>query len=495
MQNRKSGILLHISSLPGKEGIGTLGSDARKFIDLLKETGQKVWQILPLGPVGPGYSPYQCFSAFAGFPLFIDLKILQEEDLLTSRELDNFNDPSPSQQINYPKLEAQKYPLLRKAFQRFHSEKFQQFEHEYLRFLDVHGWWLHDYALFMAAREHFGNLAWHHWSHGLKHRHPEVLRHYSELLAENIDFQKFMQFMFFRQWYQLKNYANEQGIEILGDLPLYVSTDSSDVWANTDLFLLDEELNPIEIGGVPPDYFSETGQLWGNPVFNWERLKQRNYDWWIARLHFNLNLYNRVRIDHFRGLESYWSIPAKEETAINGRWVRAYGYEMLALLKSQIGKLPFVAEDLGIITPEVDKLRNDFGLPGMRILQFAFTTDATNKNLPHNYDTNTVVYTGTHDNNTTLGWLKSITASEQAVFSDYISETGEQALRKMIEMAEGSVAETAIISMQDLLALDENSRMNTPGTAFGNWTWRFSWDQLRRDQVRFLKHATQKYNR
>ncbi len=276
---------------------------------------------------------------------------------------------------------------------------------------------------------------------------------------------------------------------------MYVSGESADVWANTDIFLLDKNLEPIEVGGVPPDYFSESGQLWGNPVFDWQRLKERDYDWWMARLHFNLNFFNVVRIDHFRGLESYWSIPAKEKTAINGKWVPAFGKEMLKKLKSQVGELPLIAEDLGIITPEVDALREEFLLPGMKVLQFAFTTDETNKNLPHNYGENFIVYTGTHDNNTTLGWLQTVDGDEKKLADKYIGKFDLEGLEKLIEMAMASVAKTAIIPMQDILQLDGKARMNTPGVANGNWGWRFQWNQLKIKQKQFLKELTKKYNR
>ncbi len=495
MKNRKSGILFHITSLPGKEGIGTLGKEAFQFVDFLKETGQKLWQILPLGPVGAGNSPYQCFSAFAGNPMLIDLELLVEQDLLsenTLTEIPKFK----KKRIEFDKVEEWKYPILKQAFTNFQGEVFQNFHNEYYHFLDEHGWWLNDYALFVSAKQHFGaDIIWSDWDDELKHRHDAGLREMGKLLSMEVDFQKFLQFMFFTQWHQLKKYANENSVQIVGDVPLYVSGDSSDVWTNTDVFLLDENLKPTEVGGVPPDYFSETGQLWGNPVFNWPRLKERKYDWWMARLHFNLNMFDVIRIDHFRGLESFWSVQAGEETAMNGKWVPAFGHEMLSLIKSQLGYLPFIAEDLGIITPEVDRLREFFGLPGMKVLQFAFTTDATNKDLPHNYERNFVVYSGTHDNDTTLGWLQAVIGDEKKLVEKYVSGQDEKALNDVVEMAISSVADTAILPMQDILGLDTKSRMNTPGTATGNWGWRFEWKQLKVGQKIFLKELTEKYNR
>jgi len=494
MSNRKSGILLHITSLPGNEGIGTLGENAFKFVDFLSETKQKLWQILPLGPVGAGNSPYQCFSAFAGNPLLIDLQLLAEEELLNK---DDFL-PFPKffrKKVQFNKVRKWKMEMLKKAFFIFQQNRFSFFQDEYFHFLKEHSWWLDDYALFMSAKEDFAGLSWHQWDKDFKFRKLQTLRKTEEKLAKEIDFQKFVQFVFFRQWFRLKEYANFKGVKIIGDVPLYVSAESSDVWANTDIFLLDENREPIEVGGVPPDYFSETGQLWGNPVFDWSRLKERDFDWWMARLHFNLNMFDQIRIDHFRGLESYWSVPSKEQTAINGKWVSASGFEMLALLQSQLGELPLIAEDLGIITPEVDKLREDFELPGMKVLQFAFTTNESNRDLPHNYGRNYVVYTGTHDNNTTLGWLNTVQADEKNMVEKYISGKDKSALAEVVEMVMSSVARTAIIPMQDILELDFGSRMNVPGTATQNWEWRFQWRQLKQRQKRFLKQLTEKYYR
>jgi len=494
MKMRNSGILLHITSLPGDDGVGTMGKEAYKFIDFLEETGQQLWQILPLGPAGSGNSPYQCFSAFAGNPLLINLELLVDEGFLMANEIEN-KPRYLKRKVEFERVRTWKNGLFMKAFNRFQKEKIPQYHNEYNHFLNEHGWWLHDYALFMAAKEYFGPTSWHEWDDDFKFRKEEAVNNVKKLLAKELDYQCFLQFLFFKQWFSLKRYANLKGVQIVGDVPLYVSGESVDVWANTDIFLLDKNLEPIEVGGVPPDYFSETGQLWGNPVFDWKRLKARNYDWWMARLHFNLNFFNRIRIDHFRGLESYWSIPAKEETAMNGKWVPAFGKEMLAMLKSQIGEMPLIAEDLGIITTEVDALRDDFGLPGMKVLQFAFTTDETNKNLPHNYTVDFIVYTGTHDNNTTLGWLQALKGEEKTLVGKYIGSFDLDGLNKLMEMAMASVAKTAIIPMQDILELDGKSRMNTPGVANGNWGWRFQWSQLKLKQRRKLKELTVLYNR
>ncbi len=494
MTDRKSGILLHITSLPGNEGLGTLGKNAFQFVDFLVETGQKLWQILPLGSVGFGNSPYQCYSAFAGNPILIDLNLLIEDGLLDKKVLRKIPRFS-KRNIEFDKVDKLKYPLLRKAFDNFKNSVFEKFQDEYLHFTNVQSWWLNDYTFFMAAKKHFGEVVWNEWNDEIKFRDDSALQKLGEELANEIDFQKFLQFTFFRQWFALKDYANAKGVEIIGDVPLYVSTDSADVWTNTDIFLLDENLKPTEVGGVPPDYFSETGQLWGNPVFNWPRLKERSYDWWLARLHFNLKMFNQVRIDHFRGLESFWSVSANEKTAINGKWVPAFGHEMLQKMKEQNSNLSFIAEDLGLITPEVDRLRDDFNLPGMKVLQFAFSTDSTHKDLPHNYTQNFAVYTGTHDNDTTLGWLKSIKGDERKMVVKYLGGRNRKALRKAIELALSSVADTAIIPMQDILELGSKSRMNIPGTASGNWGWRFQWKQIKRRRKRFLKELTEKYNR
>lgn len=494
MGERKSGILLHVTSLPGNEGIGTFGENAFRFVDFLVETGQKIWQILPLGPVGFGNSPYQCYSAFAGNISLIDLAKLSEDGLLNRDDLNRIPRFDKSK-VEFEKVDSWKMAILRKAFQKFQEIHYSRFHNEYQHFLKEHNWWLQDYALFMSAKEHFEGEQWTLWPDELKFRTPVGIHKYQSKLAKEINFQEFVQFQFFRQWFALKNYANSKGIQLFGDMPLYVSTDSSDVWSNTDIFLLDKNLDPKQVGGVPPDYFSKTGQLWGNPVFDWKRLQERDFDWWLARLHFNLNLFDLVRVDHFRGLESYWSVPAGETTAVNGQWMPAKGYELLKHLKKQIHTLPLIAEDLGVITPEVERLRDDFQLPGMKVLQFAFKGDVSNKNLPHNYKSNFVVYTGTHDNNTTLGWLKSLKGKEKKVARKYLGRRKRYALKKAIELAWSSTAKISVIPMQDLIGLDERARLNTPGTASGNWAWRFQWKQLKNKKKEFLKAITEMYDR
>ncbi|MBT6765365.1 MAG: 4-alpha-glucanotransferase, partial [Prolixibacteraceae bacterium] len=494
MAKRSSGVLLHISSLPGNEGIGTLGESAFRFVDFLAENNQKLWQILPLGPVGFGNSPYQCYSAFAGNPLFIDLNLLVNDLLLQDHDLRN-KPKFSSRRADFQKIGKWKNPLLRRAFKNFASKSQDGLNVNYSSFLEKNEWWLNDYALFMAAKKYFKNKVWNDWDDEIKRRLEKSLKKLRVELAGEIEYQKFLQFLFFKQWFQLKEYANLKGVKIIGDVPLYVSTDSVDVWANTDIYQLDKNLKPTQVGGVPPDYFSETGQLWGNPVFNWQRLKERDFDWWIARLYFNQNMFDLVRIDHFRGLESFWSVPANEKTAINGEWIPAGGNELMAKFKEQAGGLSFIAEDLGVITPEVEKLRDDFKLPGMKVLQFAFSSDKTNENLPHNYGNNFVVFTGTHDNNTTLGWLRSVKGEEKKLVNIYLGRRKKQALKKSIEMAWSSSAKMAVIPLQDLLGFGSKARMNTPGISSGNWGWRFQWGQLKQKHSKFLKEITNKYNR
>jgi len=494
MSKRSSGILLHITSLPGSEGVGTLGEEAYRFVDFLAETKQKIWQILPLGPVGYGHSPYQCYSAFAGNALLIDLQRLVDDGWLNYTDI-KARPKFSSGNAEFSKVEQWKVPLLRKAFQKFQHDIYGSLYHDYQLFLKEHNWWLKDFALFMAAKSHFNNEAWTAWPDEIKFRKPVGIHKMQEKLETEIDYWKFQQFYFFRQWYALKDYANSKGIQIFGDMPLYVSTDSVDVWTNPDIFILDKKLMPKEVGGVPPDYFSDDGQLWGNPVFNWKRLEARDFDWWLARLHFNLNLFDKVRIDHFRGLEAFWAVPASEKTAKNGKWKPAKGFQVLEKLQKQLGHPSLIAEDLGYITPEVEKLRTDFNLPGMKVLQFAFLSDSSNENLPHNYESNFVAYTGTHDNDTTLGWLKSTKGEERSRAKKYLKGTSKKALRNAVESVWASVANTAVAPMQDILELGTNARMNMPGVANGNWDWRFQWKQLKNRQKEFLKTITEMYYR
>jgi len=490
---RESGILLHPTSLPGKYGIGSLGNSSRWFVDWLSEHQQKVWQILPLNPTGFNHSPYQCYSAFAGNPNLIDLDelvstgYLESDDVITAPHFS-------THRVDFTEAIGFREPLLRKAFIRFRETGGFGLP-EYMQFWDEHAWWLDSYSLFYACHKNLKGKNWSYWEDALAERKEGALHFYYRRFREDVEYQRFLQFVFFQQWFELKHYANKKGVEILGDIPLYVSYDSADVWANQDLFMLDEKRKPVKVGGVPPDYFSETGQRWGNPIYKWERLKERGFDWWLARIHFNLKMFDRVRIDHFRGLESFWAIPYGEKTAVKGKWLPAMGDELFRILRDQLGNLPIVAEDLGTITEEVHALRKKYSFPGMKVLQFAFDNGSDNEYLPHNYETDFVVYTGTHDNNTTRGWWKSLTADERRKVVPYMVNPKEEKHWQLIRLALSSVAETAIIPFQDVLGLSERARMNTPGTVDGNWNWRFSKRELHRSHGEKLLKLTQLYAR
>lgn len=489
---RSSGVLLHISSLPGDDGIGSMGKNAFQFVDFLAQTKQKIWQILPLGPTGYGNSPYQCYSAFAGNSMLIDIQLLVADRLIAKSLVEDQH--FKANRVEFERVEEWKTKLLREAFSGF-QKNFHRFQHEYHDFMRHNAWWLDDYALFRALKTNYDDSLWNTWPKKLVSREKHTLQvAFHELHAE-IDYHRFLQFLFFRQWFKLKEYANSKGIRIIGDIPLYVSLDSVDVWANQEIFLLDSDSKPTQVGGVPPDYFSETGQLWGNPVFDWERVAGRDFDWWLARLHFNLRMFDLVRVDHFRGLESFWAVAAEAETAIVGKWLPAKGHQLFSKLREHLGQLNIIAEDLGIITPEVEKLRDDFRLPGMKVLQFGFGSDAKNENLPHNFSTNFLVYTGTHDNDTSLGWFNALDKRSRRLLHKYVAGSGKQFVRNFMELAWSSVAHTAIVPMQDVLGLDSEARMNTPGVAAGNWDWRFTWPQIRTNHKVFLKGITEKYNR
>ncbi len=491
---RKSGILLHISSLPSAFGIGDLGREAYNFVDTLSKNGMKIWQILPLGPNGPGNSPYQAYSAYAGDPILISPEMLVDWGLLSKEVFSTtplFNDVS----VDFEKVTEWKTNIFRLAWQNFQLNADPSFINEYQAFLNEHGWWLNDYALYAACKIEFDGLAWNKWPNDLVERNQNALDSYKIELKDNYEFERFVQFLFFRQWFRLKNYANEKGIQIFGDLPLYVSLDSSDVWGNQRLFLLDKNGEPSMVGGVPPDYFCEDGQLWGNPVYDWNEIEKNNFQWWLARLYFNFHMFDLVRIDHFRGLESFWAIPADSKTARVGQWLPAKGFELLNILQSQLVKLPIIAEDLGIITPEVEYLRDHFNLPGMKVLQFAFTSDFTNEHLPHNITSQNIIYTGTHDNDTIIGWWMSIDAEEKKLANSYLSANKVTISERLITYAWASVAEIAILPLQDLMLLDGSARMNVPGIASGNWSWRFRKNQLRKNHWEFIKKLNVRYNR
>ncbi|MDX9941149.1 MAG: 4-alpha-glucanotransferase [Bacteroidales bacterium] len=491
---RSSGILLHITSLPGPYGIGTMGREAFAFVDFLVASGQKIWQILPLGHTGYGDSPYQCFSAFAGNPLLIDLDKLMGEDLLEDKDLPH--DQSFNQDVvDFGQVFTYKYSLLRKAYERFkvnnHIVRQMQFEN----FSRKTGFWLEDYAFFMALKNHFGGKAWSEWEMQVKTRDPETLDRYRQHLADDIGFYRFLQFLFYRQWQELKAYANLNDIKIIGDIPLYVAADSADAWSNPRIFNFNEELDPVTVAGVPPDYFSATGQLWGNPIYKWEVLEEDGFSWWIERVKANLVLYDIIRIDHFRGLAAYWAVPFGEETAILGEWIKAPGQELLEALYDALGDLPIIAEDLGVITPDVVELRDNFDLPGMKILQFAFDSGEENDFMPHTYIKNCVVYTGTHDNDTTLGQFKSLRESDRLFMKDYFGVDERDPAWSFVKLAWSTVANVAIAPLQDLLRLDTEARMNFPGKPSGYWKWRFRKEMLKPSHAEELLRITRLYGR
>jgi len=496
MKRRGSGILLHISSLPSSGGIGDLGPEAYRFVDLLAEAHQTYWQILPLNPTEPHYynSPYQSISAFAFNPLLVSLDLLVAEGLLTIKDVEPAPD-FPKNRVAFPEVREHKRRLLYQAFERFQGKKDPGFEH----FCKQHGSWLHDFALFVALKMHHGNKAWNEWPDELRHRKPEALQEAHRAYATSVARTKFIQYMAARQWEALKRYCEQKGVQVLGDLPIYVQYDSADVWTHPHLFKLDEHQRPYAVAGVPPDYFSATGQLWGNPLYNWDNLKKHEYQWWIERVRHNLYLFDFVRIDHFRGLVAYWEVPAHEKTAIHGKWIEAPVMDFFKQLQKKIPVLPIIAEDLGVITPDVREVMQIFELPGMKILMFAFGDDvATNPYIPHNLVRNCILYTGTHDNNTVRGWFENeIDDTVKKRVFDYIGREirVDELHWTFIRMVLMSVANTAIIPAQDLLGLGQEARMNRPSSLEGNWGWRLQEGQLTESVLGRLRSLTDCYGR
>jgi 4-alpha-glucanotransferase len=488
--------LLHPTSLPSRFGIGELGIEAYRFIDFLVESSQQLWQILPLGPTGYGNSPYASFSALAGNPLLISLEQLQEQGLLTEEdfaELPEF----PVDQVDFDQVIKTKIPLLQKACENFRTKGSPIQQKEFIAFCESKTHWLDDYALFMSIREAHNGASWHNWERNISKSHPEVLEEWRQRLESQVYFHKFLQFEFFRQWSKLKLYANSLGIQIIGDIPIYVAHDSADVWAHPEIFSLDEETRePSLMAGVPPDFFSNTGQLWGNPVYKWDKLQQDNFAWWVQRFESLLEYVDIIRIDHFRGFQAYWVVDRGETTAINGRWVEAPGTEFFQVLNDKLGKLPIMAEDLGEITPEVYELRDRFDFPGMKILHFAFGGGPDNPYLPFIYPRNCVVYTGTHDNNTTVGWFNELSEGEKESVLRYLGALSSEGINwDLIRLAVGSVANQAIIPMQDILGLGGEAQMNFPGKAVGNWGWRYQSGALTEELRDRLKALTYTYGR
>ncbi len=490
---RRCGILLHPTSLPGPGGIGSLGPEARRFTDFLHGAGQSIWQVLPLGYTSFGNSPYMCYSAFAGNPLLINLERLVEEGDLKGAEIPDHLSPH---RVDYRAVEEDKFPALRKAASAFFAKGKTWRMEEFWRFCDTTPW-LHDFALFMALKERFAGQAadWSQWPDALARREPSALEGASRELGTDIGVHKYMQWQFFRQWRETRDYANERGVAVFGDIPIFVAYDSADVWTNPRLFRLDERGRPVVVAGVPPDYFSKTGQLWGNPLYDWEEMARDGYAWWIERVRASLGLYDLLRIDHFRGFAGYWEVRAGEKTAMNGQWKTGPGESFFHALESALGRLPLVAEDLGVITPDVEALRDRFSLPGMKILQFAFGSGPDNPYLPHNHVNNSVVYTGTHDNDTTAGWFSSLSGRERKNVLGYLGTSGEDIVKDLARAAMSSVADTVILPLQDVLGLGSDSRMNLPGKAGGNWSWRVSRDLVSRKTERRLRDMTGIYGR
>jgi len=522
MLNRESGILLHFTSLPSEYGIGDLGGHAYEFVDFLKEAGQRLWQILPINPTGFKDSPYQSFSTFAGNPLLINLEELVKWELLYMDDLANIP-PLPEDKVDYGAVIDFKTPLYLKAYQNFTSKSV--LKEEYERFVEQNKAWLEDFSLFMALKAHFIKLrvepenrhdyedfvqlnkeyltddqladyyygaVWQSWPTDISTREPDAIKRWTEILAEEIGYHQFLQFVFSKQYAALKKYANDNDIKIIGDIPIFVALDSSDCWANSKLFLLDENGNPTGVAGVPPDYFSEDGQLWGNPLYDWPAMKATEYKWWISRIKSALEFCDIIRIDHFRGFVGYWQVPYGSKTARIGAWMPGPSKDLFRAIKEQLGDLPIIAEDLGVITPEVEALRDDFNLPGMKVIQFGFGGGDDNEHLPHNFPTShAVVYTGTHDNDTSVGWYQSESLHTQDHVRRYLGVSGDDIAWDMIRSAFASTPMMAVVPIQDILRLDHKARMNIPGTASDNWQFRFSPNALTSELAQELKELSE----
>ena len=492
---RAAGILLPVSSLPSPYGIGSFSRSARDFIDLLKRAGQSYWQILPLGPTGYGNSPYQAFSAFAGNPYFIDLDALAQEGLLDKSEIEeaDFGQDNPAR-VDYLKLYQNRFPLLRKACSRSHFEQ----EEAYRRFAEDNASWLEDYALFMGIKNSLGGAGWMQWPEGLRMRDAQAMEEMKEKTASEMRLFRFLQYKFMQQWQELKEYAHSRGVKIIGDIPIYVSPDSSDAWADYELFQFDEDHRAYAVAGCPPDAFSADGQLWGNPLYNWEYHEKTGYAWWKRRIAHCLKLYDVVRVDHFRGFDEYYSIPAGDPTAAYGHWEKGPGMKLFEALKDVPGmrENAIIAEDLGFLTDSVIRLVKDTGFPGMKVLEFAFDSRDTGSGyLPHTYTPNCVVYTGTHDNQTLCSWYGELTQEDRQLADDYLgfdeSTSAQERNRAFIRLAFESVADTCVIPVQDYLCLDASARMNHPSTLGSNWTWRMTQGQISEELVERIRRLTQ----
>lgn len=490
---RRSGILMHLSSIPSPHGIGTMGQAAREFVDFLKESGQSVWQLLPIGPTSYGDSPYQSYSTFAGNPYFIDLDELREMGLLSVEDYERMDWECSEERVNYGTLYFKRYPILQKAAENFLKAPTE----EYTDFCMEHKGWLDDFALFMTLKDVHGGKSWADWDEGYRNREEEALTYALDVYQEKIQIWKVYQFFFYKQWRALKAYANERGVEILGDLPIYVSMDSVDVWAHPELFQLDAERRPQVVAGCPPDAFSEDGQLWGNPLYAWDVMGKDQYCWWIERIRHACDVFDILRIDHFRGFESYYAIPAGDTTARNGQWCKGPGMKLFHAVESALGKKNIIAEDLGYLTKEVRDLLRDSGFPGMKVLEFAFDEYDTGRNeyLPHNHVQNTVAYLGTHDNNTVVGWYRELSDGQRRYVNEYLRLSSGELHWEFIQSLFSSVAELVIVQMQDILGLDESARMNMPSTSGCNWSWRARKDCFTKELAEKLRRNTLIYGR
>lgn len=496
MFERSSGILMHISSLPGEYGIGDFGKKAYEFVDFLEAADQKLWQILPMGQTGYGDSPYQSFSAFAGNPYFIDLEKLVEEGYLLEEEIGDIRSWNKKDYVDYGLLYHVKIPLLKKAYERFLKNGEDE---DIERFKEENKYWIEDYCLYMSLKERFGGKAWQRWPKEYKFRLKEAMKEARASLDHEMGYYLFTQYIFTKQWKELKTYANKKGIKIIGDIPIFIAGDSADAWANERLFDFNKYKKPRKVAGCPPDAFSRDGQLWGNPLYNWDYMKKTGYDWWIKRIEACFELHDIVRIDHFRGFESYWAIPAGAKTAAKGRWQRGPGMSLFKAIEQRLGDLPIIAEDLGFLTPRVKKLLKDSGYPGMKILQFAFDPREENDYLPHKYEKNSVAYTGTHDNETVVGWYENAAVMDKKFCDKYIGKIkgvkSEEINWKFIETVWQSDSVMALAQMQDFLGAGSEGRMNTPSIPDGNWRWRATEEDFSQELAERIADITKKFER
>jgi 4-alpha-glucanotransferase len=491
---RASGIILHPTSLPGPDGIGDLGPEAFRWVNFLDEAGCGLWQVLPLGPTGYGDSPYQCFSAFAGNPYLVSPALLLEDTLLTRMDLEDRPD-FPEERVDFGPVINWKLIILERAYKYFRQNSNPKLVDEFEAFSKAQSLWLDDFSLFMAIKESLGGIVWNQWPEGLRNRVPEALDEFRKKNQTSIERFSFWQFLFFRQWVSLHRYASRKGIKIIGDIPIFVAFDSSDVWSHPELFFLNKKGLPSVVAGVPPDYFSPTGQLWGNPLYRWNIHKKEGYSWWIRRIQATLQMVDIIRLDHFRGFAGYWEVPFGKTTAETGRWVPGPGASFFSALMEELGDLPIIAEDLGEITPDVIELRDSFKLPGMKVFQFSFASDPEDPFLPHNYPTNCVAYTGTHDNDTSLGWYESAPQNQKDLCRRYLARDGSNISWDMIRVVWASVANMALAPMQDLLGLGTEARMNFPSKASGNWTWRLPIGAITTQLKDQLKEVNYLYSR